>query len=180
MIERYKTRHGHVGTPTFPGVSRGMHLVLTRAMSRARSSGFTLVELMLVVGLISVLAAATAPSIAGGMRRFTLTTASQQVASTVRTARYQAIGRNVTLRVRFDFPSAGQYQILDDMDAEVGPVRFLPNGAVFSAVSGDLEINAQGRVTALAGVLPATIAVAGPDADTRTISVWGSGRVQLP
>jgi prepilin-type N-terminal cleavage/methylation domain-containing protein len=149
-------------------------------MSAARQDGFTLIELMLVVGLISVLAAASAPSIAGGMRRFTLTTASQQVVSTIRAARYQSVGRNVTLRVRFNFPDAGQYQILDDMDAEIGPVRFLPNGAVFSAVSGDLEINNQGRVTALAGALPATVILANADADVRTISVWGSGRVELP
>jgi hypothetical protein len=58
-------------------------------------------------------------------------------------------------------------------------VRFLPKGATFGAVSGDLEINSQGRVTALAGALPATIVLANA-ADTQTISVWRSGRVQLP
>jgi prepilin-type N-terminal cleavage/methylation domain-containing protein len=149
-------------------------------MTRARHDGFTLIELMLVVTMIAILAGATAPSIAAGMRRFTLTTASQEVVSTVRTARYQAVGRNVTLRVRFNYPAAGQYQIVDDMDAAVGPVRYLPNGASFNAVSGDLEINSQGRVTALAGALPATIVLANTATDTRTISVWRSGRVQLP
>ena len=149
-------------------------------MSSARHDGFTLVELMLVVGLIAVLAAATAPSIAAGMRRMTLTTASQQVASTIRTARYQAVGRNTTLRVRFDYPAAGQYQILDGSDAGVGPVKPLLQGATFSAVSGDIEIDSQGRVTALSGTLPATIELTGPDADTRTISVSRSGRVELP
>jgi prepilin-type N-terminal cleavage/methylation domain-containing protein len=149
-------------------------------MTRARSSGFTLVELMLVVGLVAVLAAAAAPSIAGGMRRFTLTSASQQVASTIRTARYQAVGRNMTVRVRFDYPDEGQYQILDATDADViSSARLLLSGAAFSAISGDIEIDSQGRVTALAGTLPATITVAN-DADTRTISVSRSGRVELP
>jgi len=74
-------------------------------MSATRNDGFTLIELLLVVGLIAVLAATTAPSIAGGMRRFTLTSASQQVASTIRTARYQAVGKNMTVRVRFDYPA---------------------------------------------------------------------------
>jgi prepilin-type N-terminal cleavage/methylation domain-containing protein len=149
-------------------------------MSSARHDGFTLVELMLVGGLIAVLAAATAPSIAAGMRRMTLTSASQQVASTIRTARYQAVGRNTTLRVRFDYPDAGQYQILDGADADIGPVKPLLQGATFSAVSGDIEIDSQGRVTALSGGMPVTIELTGPDADTRTISVSRSGRVELP
>ena len=131
-------------------------------MSAARNDGFTLIELMLVVGLIAVLAATTAPSIAGGMRRFTLTSASQQVASTIRTARYQAVGRNTTVRVRFDYPDVGQYQILDGSDAEViGSAKLLLEGAAFSAVSGDIEIDPQGRVTALSGAMPATIVVGG-------------------
>ena len=150
-------------------------------MVRGRSDGFTVIELLLVAGLISVLAAATVPSIIQGMRRYALLTASQQVASTIRTARYQAVGKNRTLRVRFDYPSDGQYQILDDADADViSPARLLMNGAAFGAVSGDLEIDPQGRVTALAGALPASIVVSGADSATRTISVSRSGRVELP
>jgi type II secretory pathway pseudopilin PulG len=135
---------------------------------------------MVVVGLFSVLAATTAPSIIEGMRRFALTSASQEVVSTVRTARYQAIGKNMTLRVRFDYPADGQYQILDSADADVGPVKYLPKGSAFNAISGDLEITNEGRVSALAGTLPATIELANVDGGTRTISVWGSGRVELP
>jgi prepilin-type N-terminal cleavage/methylation domain-containing protein len=149
-------------------------------MTRARHEGFTAIELMLVAGIVAVLAAATAPSIAAGMRGFALSTTSQEVASTIRTARYQAVGRNVTLRVRFGYPATGQYQILDSADAAVGPVRYLQNGTTFSAVSGDIQIDPQGRVTALAGALPATIVMAGADSTTRTITVSRSGRVQLP
>jgi hypothetical protein len=53
------------------------------------------------------------------------------------------------------------------------------NGAAFSAVSGDIEIDSQGRVTALAGTLPATVTVAN-SADSRTISISRGGRVELP
>ena len=180
VIARYRTRHRRSVTHDFSGVSDGTHLVSAHDMKAARNDGFTLIELLLVVGLIGVLAATTAPSIAGGMRRFTLTSASQQVASTIRTARYQAVGRNTTIRVRFDYPDAGQYQILDGSDAEVGPAKSLLEGAAFSSVSGDIEIDPQGRVTALAGTMPATIVLAGPDPDTRTITVSRSGRVELP
>ena len=181
MIARYGTRHRRFVIHGFAGVSDGTHFVSAHDMRAARNDGFTLIELMLVVGLIAVLAAATAPSIAGGMRRLTLTSASQQVASTIRTARYQAVGRNTTVRVRFDYPDDGQYQILDASDADViSSAKLLLEGAAFSAVSGDIEIDPQGRVTALSGSMPATIVLAGPDADTRTISVARSGRVELP
>jgi type II secretory pathway pseudopilin PulG len=149
-------------------------------MTRGREDGFTLLELLLVTGLIVVIGGATVPTVAEGMKRFALTSASQQVASTVRAARYQAVGRNTTLRVRFDYPSDGQYQILDNMDAEVGPIRFLPQGASFESISGDIEINSSGRVTALAGALPVTIVVTNTEGATRTLSVAGSGRVELP
>jgi hypothetical protein len=113
------------------------------------------------------------------MRRFPLISASQEVVSTVRAARYQAVGRNTTLRVRFDYPETGQYQIVNSADVAVGEVKRLPNGATFDDVSGDIEIDSQGRVTALAGSLPVTIVLTNSDDQTRTISVTRTGRAQM-
>jgi prepilin-type N-terminal cleavage/methylation domain-containing protein len=157
-----------------------MHLVVGRGeMIRTRTDGFSLIELMIVAGLIGVLAGISAPQIAAGMRRYSLISASQQVVSTIRAARAQAVGKNVTLRVRFNHLAAGQYQILDSADAAVGSVQYLPDGADFGAVSGDLQFDTSGRVTPLAGVAPATIVVSNGD-ENRTITVSASGRVQLP
>jgi type IV fimbrial biogenesis protein FimT len=146
---------------------------------RTRTDGFSLIELMIVVGLIAVLAGMSAPAITAGMRQYSVISASQQVVSTIRAARSQAVGKNVTLRVRFNHPAAGQYQVLDGADAAVGEVQNLPEGADFGAVSGDLEINTSGRVTPLGGAAPTTIVVTNGD-DDRTITVSASGRVQLP
>lgn len=180
VIPRYETRHPPLRNCSFAGLLRGTYLESVTAMPAGRSEGFTLVELMLVVGLVAVLAAATAPSIIEGMRQFEVTTASQQVASTIRLARYQAVGKNMTVRVRFDYPAGGQYQILDGSDADViSSAKMLLNGAAFSAISGDIEIDPQGRVTALSGTLPATVTVAN-SADSKTISISRGGRVELP
>ncbi|MEE8130674.1 MAG: prepilin-type N-terminal cleavage/methylation domain-containing protein [Vicinamibacterales bacterium] len=150
-------------------------------MIRTRADGFSLIELMIVAGLIAVLASATAPSIAAGLRRYSLITASQEVVSTIRSARHQAVGRNAILRVRFDHPAVGQYQVLDAADAAIGDVRFLPEGANFSAVSGDIQITTSGRVTDLAGnPTTETIVVSNVDGQSTTITVSASGRVQLP
>ena len=147
---------------------------------RTRAEGFSLIELVIVVALIAVLAGLSVPAIEAGMQRYSLISASQQVVSTIRSARHQAIGRNATLRVRFDYPAAGQYQVLDAADAAVGDVQYLPEGASFGAVSGDLQINTSGRVTDLAGnPAAATIVVSNDDGQSRTITVSASGRVQL-
>ena len=136
---------------------------------------------MIVVLLISVLAGAFAPAITAGMRRYSLITASQQVVSTIRSARHQAVGRNAILRVRFNYPAAGQYQVLDAADAAVGDVQYLPEGADFGAVSGDLQIDTSGRMTNLAGnPTTTTIVVSNDDGQSRTITVSASGRVRLP
>ena len=150
-------------------------------MIRTRTDGFSLVELMIVVGLVAVLAGVAVPAIGAGMRRYSLISASQQVVSTIRAARFQAVGRNTTLRVRFDHPAVGQYQVLDKLDAAVGNVQFLPSGAAFSTVSGDIEISTSGRVTPLAGVPTlATIILRNVDNQTSTVTVSSSGRVRMP
>jgi len=151
-------------------------------MIRTRTDGFSLIELMIVVGLIAVLGGIAVPQVVAGMRVYSLISASQEVVSTIRAARAQAVGRNITLRVRFNFPAAGQYQIWDPIaGAAIGGVKFLPNGAAFAGVSDTVVINTSGRVTGLAGPAPVTIVVTNGDAtQDRTITVSASGRVQLP
>ncbi|MBI2828253.1 MAG: prepilin-type N-terminal cleavage/methylation domain-containing protein [Acidobacteria bacterium] len=150
-------------------------------MTRTRTDGFSLIELMIVAGLIAVLAGISVPMIAAGMTRYSLISASQQVVSTIRAARYQAVGKNMRLRVRFNYPADGQYQILRaDDDSAVGDIQFLPDGAAFGDVSDDIQIDTSGRVTGVVDVPPVTIVVTNDDAQIRTITVSASGRVQLP
>ena len=150
-------------------------------MNRTNADGFTLVELVITVGLIAALSGIVVPAVVDSMRRYSLITASQQVISTIRAARVQAIGRNATLRVRFNFPAGGQYQVLDGADEAVGDVQFLPTGANFGSISGDIEITTSGRVVPMTGAATAaTIVVSNDDGQTRTITVSASGRVQLP
>lgn len=159
-------------------VQYGMPLVIGGHVTRTRTDGFSLIELMIVVGLIGLVAGMSAPTITAGMRRYTLISATRQVVSTIRAARYQAVGRNQPLRVRFNYPASRQYQVLDEADAAVGEVQYLPDGASLFA-SGDLEIDTSGRVTPTAGGSPAQAVVTNMY-ETRTITVSASGRVQTP
>jgi prepilin-type N-terminal cleavage/methylation domain-containing protein len=149
------------------------------AMRYARAAGFSLVELLIVVALVAMVTAMAVPTIAAGMRRYTLMTASQQVASTIRSARLQAVTKNRTMRIRFNCPVAGQFRVIevtgnvladtrndrcetvafpfpaaDTNPATLpnldGPVVFLPQGGTFGAFS-DLQVETSGRFVRLTG-----------------------------
>jgi prepilin-type N-terminal cleavage/methylation domain-containing protein len=140
------------------------------------AAGFTIIETLLVVALISVLAGMTAPAVSAGIDRYEVISASQQVAGTIRSARYQAVGKNMILKVRFDFPADGQYQIVDADDIAVGSIQYLDDDIQFGDFT-DLEFSTSGRLTS--GVA-ASIVITNGDADqNRTVVVSKNGQVEL-
>jgi hypothetical protein len=85
------------------------------------------------------------------------------------------VGRNTALQVRFNFPAAGQYQVVDMANAAVGEVQMLPNSVTFGQATTDLQVTTSGRMAPAA-----TITVTdGNTANNRTITVATSGRIQL-
>lgn len=158
-------------------------------MHKLTQAGFTLVELLIVVGVAAVIAAATVPAIAAGMQQYALNNSVHTVSAAIRGARYEAVSKNRTLRVRFNCPAANQFRVVEVVGANAidtaadrcsaaaypfpdadpatapsvdGPVVFLPQGAQFGAVQ-DLEINTAGRVTPLTGC-PTCVVAAAPAA----------------
>jgi prepilin-type N-terminal cleavage/methylation domain-containing protein len=142
-------------------------------MAPRREDGFSLIELMIVVALVAVLAGMTVPAMAGAIKEYELITAGQQVVSTIRSARLQAVSKNMILKVRFDFPADGQYQIVDVADASAGAVQVLGNDVMFDGFT-DVQFTTSGRIAA-----PITVTVANDSDQSRTISVSTSGQVRL-
>jgi type II secretory pathway pseudopilin PulG len=151
--------------------------------------GFSLIETMLVVAIAMVIVGTAIPAITGALESSQLNNGVQTVATVVRNARYQAVTRNVRLRVRFNCPAAGQLRIVEvtgnaaiddavnrcdpavypypvaDADPATlpnsdGPVVMLPAQMTFGAVQ-DLEVSPIGRITPLTAC-PACVAAAPP------------------
>jgi Tfp pilus assembly protein FimT len=141
------------------------------------AAGYTLVEVLMVGAVMTIVAAIAIPQVALALRRYALNNASQQVASTIRAARYAAVSKGTTLRIRFNCPATGQYRVVEvtslsaiDQDParcsntaypfpdptagmlpdNEGPVLLVPPGTEFGSVE-DMEISKEGRVTPLTG-----------------------------
>ena len=152
-------------------------------------SGFTLIEIVITLTVMTTLAGVASLTIPGAMRRYALNTSAQTVATAIRSARYVAVSKNRTVRVRFDCPATDQFRVVEfvgtpaiddavdrcsetaypypDTNPAVapnvdGPVILLPRDGQFGSVP-DLEIDTAGRVTPLNGC-PTCVPLAPPAA----------------
>jgi prepilin-type N-terminal cleavage/methylation domain-containing protein len=157
-----------------------------RRVGTRDTAGFTLTEILIVMGVTALLAAMAAPVVTGAMRGYALNSSIEVVGAAIRGARYSAVSTNRTVRVRFNCPAANQLRVVEvigtatdaaadrcssatypypDADPATapnvdGPVVVLPAGSQFGAVQ-DLEIDRTGRVTRLTGC-PTCVSAAAP------------------
>ena len=83
-------------------------------LTTRRDAGFSLVEVLTVVGIIMILAAVAFPNIAGYMRRYQVRGATQQVATALQDARTRAIMRNANGGVSLVVVAANRYRVVYD------------------------------------------------------------------
>jgi prepilin-type N-terminal cleavage/methylation domain-containing protein len=115
-----------------------------------RQAGFSMVELLVVLGVIALMSTVAIPAIARYMRNYRIRGATQQVAGEIGAARNKAITRNTNLGVLFVALSSTTYRwvIQDDpatpgvqqtlstlltMPPQLGTLQTLPNGVQFQA-----------------------------------------------
>ena len=127
-----------------------------KTWQRARRSvrGFTLTELMIVITIMGVLMAVSAPAIARYASNWRLSGAASQMAMSIRSARSTAVNKDMDVVFLFD-KDKGQYHILEDAngngDADGGEresaVQDLPNGVTiedYTVPQESLTFNSKG------------------------------------
>ncbi len=135
---------------------------------RNRSSGFTLIEMLVVVAVLGVIAGVGFPILQETIHRLKIEGFARKTGIFVQSARMEAIKRSAQAVVRFD-ADAGEMVAFVDVD---GPVAGTPSDGLFNQVDGaefretDYEL---GRYKLPAGV---TLS-APPDEDV----IWGFSTV---
>jgi len=154
--------------------------------------GYTLVELLVVVGLIGVVSAISVPVFIESNSRNALWTGAEQIGATIRSARFRAISQNTAYRVAFNCPSGNELRSLimtgdpdvdDDADrcsqtfeGDSGVIE-LPAGVAYDAEDATaLQVSGRGTFTAAGGAIPLTITVSHGSA-TRTLTVSMTGQI---
>ena len=130
---------------------------------RSKNSGYTLWEVMTVVGIMAVLATIAIPNIIGWLPRHRLGSAARDVLSAMQHARLVAVKENIEVRVNFE-PANNIFLIFPDynqdknQDADEPTIRkgTMPAGvslenASFSGGSSTFRFDSRGLATGLGG-----------------------------
>lgn len=154
--------------------------------------GYSLVELLVSLGIIGVMSAVTIPLVLESSRRNDLWAGSERVGALIRQTRLRAISQNRTYRVRFDCPAANQARglvlqgnpLIDDAanrcamniagDTET---VFMPTGVTVDPDDAtELRVTPRGVFTAIGDSIPLTITVT-YGSSTRTLTVSATGQI---
>jgi prepilin-type N-terminal cleavage/methylation domain-containing protein len=177
----------------FANASRGLLIAELDGVMRS-DRGFTLMELVVVVGVAGVLAAVALPGMAEVMRRNRVITSTELVAATFREARLAAITRNSAFRVRLDCDGAVRFVAvtgnagIDNAEDRCGlnqpndgPLLQLPEGVVFTGDAPPVfEISGRGQVSIVGGGnMPRTLTVT-YGSQYRDIVITAAGRIRTP
>ena len=97
-----------------------------RVRSRVLSSGFTLLELIVVLILMAAFAAVILPSFTSGLQGLELETSSRDLVTRMRRARSDAIGTQKVLRIILYQPAQAPpyYVLTNDYEEEIGRYPF--------------------------------------------------------
>ena len=129
--------------------------------------GFSMIELMLVLGIILIVSAMAFPVVRSSMANYQLHASASSVTTAIQSARYQAISQGYPFQILFD-KNAGTYQFKSDQDGD-GVFDNVQGPIPFGNISNTLGANATLQFSPGGSVKPIP-------PGTITLVVTGSGR----
>lgn len=144
---------------------------------RGRSRGFTVTEMMVVIGIVAILAALAAPNLGGMLRAQRIKTAAFDVFASLTFARSEAIKRNNTVTLTPNVTWAGGWQIRDAND---NLLRVQAGWEQLTAAGpGTVSFRGTGRLAAAVAPIELTAVGASGQTLNRCITVDLSGRANV-
>ena len=147
-------------------------------MLTEKSRGFTIIELLVAMGLAAILMAIAIPQFMTWLPTINLGAGARQVAADLQLARTRGISQNSMFRVTFPALPASGYTIevftAGAYVTDRGPIP-LPLGITVTAVSAAFNFTTHGTATSTS-----TITLQNTAGQTTTVTVNPVGRVRIP
>ena len=152
-------------------------------MLRKRQSGFTLIEMMIVIAVLAIMSAIAIPNFMSLLPGMRLNGAARQVMGDLMAARMKAVKLNKKTKVFFD--NSSQYRICDDADSNAtvddgeGDVVDRSIQANYQDVSFDLGRTADPVFSPRGTATNRTITLENTSGSEKSITISIAGRVKI-
>ena len=139
--------------------------------------GFTLIEMLVVIGIIAIVGAISFPVYQNMRPNITLNTATRDLATDMRYGQQLAVTEQLVYNVIFN-TGASSYEIRKDSDNDLILSKILPSGITFYSIT-ELTGNTAKFTATGAAVEPTAIILASNGSKQSTIEIKPSGYVKI-
>lgn len=146
-----------------------------RAPYRSQNSAFTLLDLLVALGLFAAMAAIAIPNLAALLPSYRLNAAARQVQSELHKIKSQAVANNTNFRVVFLAPSLYRIERMSGSYQPTGEEKLLPEGIVYApGTPGDISYTPRGTSNSR------TIKLCNNRREGKSVIVFGgTGRIRV-
>jgi len=132
-----------------------------------KNSGYTLIEVMTVIGIIAIVCGIVVPNVLGWLPKYRLRSGAEEIQSALQLARLDAVKRNTETIVTFD---TANHTYLTSISGQTIKSGIMPAGIIIDSVTSPLsQVKFDGR--GLANTSNGSILVKNIQGETKTIKV---------